>query len=1127
MVIQIPRQILRSCRVSIAHVVVIMLGIVLLSSAGYAQRNPDAKDPQNALNREFNNPAPTQIAAALKTLSSQSRTVIERLSKLGDLPVQGWRYHAGDVSGAQAVDFDDSSWQEIQVPYRAQVTDVVWMRKKVVVPNAVGGYDLTGTRLWIQGYSSNNTLSVFFNGERVAAGESMEPLVLLSSAKPGDTVEVALRLATTSRPKNIPYIQVHVDYAPNRPNPQDMYTEFISAALLLPDLSQNVSADIATLDKVIEDVDLSALDQSDPQKFDASLRKSQADLEALRPVLQKANFHVTGNSHIDAAWLWPVTETVDVVRRTFGTALQLMDEYPDYIYAQSGLVYNEWMSEKYPEMNAEIKKRIQEGRWEIVGGMWVEPDLNLPDGESQVRQLLVGQREAQMLYGVTTRIGWNPDTFGYDWQLPQIYKKSGVDYFITQKMSYNETNPFPFKIFWWQSPDGSKVLTYFPHSYGNNDLNPVRLSNDLVHGRALNPGLTNILDMYGVGDHGGGPTRAVLDQGVHWMQADKVVPRMEFGTAQSYFSEIEKKIAPDSPTYNYEAMAHGGGALPAPPAGEISIPIWNDEVYFEHHRGTYTTQAKHKQNMRESEEWTLNAEKYSSLAWLDGQSYPGTALTEAWKKVLFNQFHDLGAGSGIGIIYKDAQRDYDQVRWATQEASTKALNTIQARIDTHAAGVVPILVFNPLGWDRSGLVHVDVEMPAASDGVTILDKNNHVVPSQILSSDSATNTYRLLVDARSVPSLGYDVLHAVPGKKPFVSDLKASGLTLENSFLKVTVDPTNGCITSLYDKKSNFESLAAGACGNQLQAFKDHSTSETAWNIDPGTYDHVIPITEADSVELVENTPLRAVVRVSRTWQSSKFVQDITLYADSDQVEVVNDFDWHETYILLKAAFPLAASSKMATYEIPYGAIERPTTRDNDWDAAKFEVSAIRWADLGDGQHGFSLINAAKFGYDCKDNVLRLTLLRSPTDPDPVADRGHQHFSYALYPHAGDWKSAMTVRHGFEYNYKLHATQVASHAGTMPLEHSFISVKNDDVVLTAVKKAEDTDALVLRFYEWAGKSGDVQLTVPKGATSATFTNLMEKPEGAALPLVDSDHVTVPVTPYSIETVQFAYPHDQK
>jgi alpha-mannosidase len=1115
--------------VRIAQVAVLLFGILLVTSAANAQRNPDAKDPQNALNREFNNPGPTQIAAALKALSSQSRAVIERLSKLGELSVEGWRYHAGDVDGGQSLKLDDSSWQQLGGQAPVQTTDAVWLRKKIVVPDTLDGYDLSGARLWIRNMSGNNSVAVFFNGERVAAGDSMEPLVLTGSAKPGEAILVAIRIGTTARPKNITSmrIPVGIDYAQNRPNPQDLYTEFISAALLLPDLSTNPQADLATLDKAVQEVDISALDAKDQQKFDDSLTKAQQDLEALKPVLQKANFHVTGNSHIDAAWLWPVTETVDVVRRTFGTALQLMDEYPDYTYTQSALAYNEWMSEKYPEMNAQIAKRIKEGRWEIVGGMWVEPDLNMPDGESQVRQLLVGEREAQLLYGVTTRIGWNPDTFGYNWQLPQIYKKSGLDYFVTQKLSANETNPFPFKIFWWESPDGSKVLTYLPHGYGNGDLGPVRLSNDLVHARVLNPGFNDLLDLYGVGDHGGGPTRAVLDEGVHWMQAGKVMPKMEFGTAQSYFSEIEKQIAPDSPTYNYQAMAHGGGALPAPPAGMVSIPTWKDEVYFEHHRGTYTTQANHKRNMRESEEWTLNAEKYSSLAWLDGQSYPGTALTEAWKKVLFNQFHDLGAGSGIGIIYKDAQRDYDQVRWATQEASSKAINTLQARIDTHAAGAVPILVFNPLGWDRSGLTHVDVEMPAASDGITILDKNNHVVPSEILSSDSATNTYHVLVDARDVPSLGYDVLHAVPGKKPFVSDLKVTGLTLENSFLRVTVDASNGCITSLFDKKANFESLAPGACGNQLQAFHDHSYVETAWNIDPGTYDHATILSQVDSVKVVEQTPLRAVIRVSRTWQSSKFVQDITLYADSDQVDVVNDIDWHETYILLKAAFPLAASSKMATYEIPYGSIERPTTRDSSWDAAKFEVSAIRWADLGDGQHGFSLINEAKYGYDCKDNVLRLTLLRSPTDPDPVADRGHQHFSYALYPHAGDWKTAMTVRHGFNYNYKLRAEQVTSHAGTMPLAHSFISVKGDDVVVTAVKKAEDRDALIVRFYEWAGKSGEVQLTVPQGATAATFTNLMEKPEGAALPLVDSSQVTVPVTPYSIETVQFSYPHDQK
>ena len=291
--------------------------------------------------------------------------------------------------------------------------------------------------------------------------------------------------------------------------------------------------------------------------------------------------------------------------------------------------------------------------------------------------------------------------------------------------------------------------------------------------------------------------------------------------------------------------------------------------------------------------------------------------------------------------------------------------------------------------------------------------------------------------------------------------------------------------------------------------------------------DHMTPITQVDSVQLVEKGPFRAVIRVSRHWQSSKFVQDITLYADSDQVNIVNDIDWHETHVLLKAAFPLAASSNMATYEIPYGTIERPTTRDNSWDEAKFEVSALRWADLGDGTHGFSLINESKYGYDCKDNVLRLTLLRSPVSPDPNADRGHQHFSFALYPHAGDWKTALTVRHGYDYNYKLQAMQVEAHTGTLPLEHSFIAVNDKNVVLTAVKKAEDANGLILHFYEWAGKDSDVEIHVPPGATSATLTNLMEKPEGDPMSLSWLGSITVPIHPYDIMSIRIDYPHDQK
>ncbi len=418
-------------------------------------------------------------------------------------------------------------------------------------------------------------------------------------------------------------------------------------------------------------------------------------------------------------------------------------------------------------------------------------------------------------------------------------------------------------------------------------------------------------------------------------------------------------------------------------------------------------------------------------------------------------------------------------------------------------------------------------MPSAIAGpLSVVDPQGNVLPSEVLGNDQATNTHRLLVDVKNVPSMGYTILHVVPGAKPVATDLKVSGLTMENANLRVMVDPKTGCITSLFDKHSNFESLASGACGNQLQTFKDTPKNYDAWNIDPGTLDHMTPIDAVDSVELIEKGPLRAVVRISRTWQNSKFVQDITLYSGADEVDVVNDIDWHETHVLLKAAFPLAATGTHATYEIPFGSIERSTTRNNSWEQAQFEVPAQRWADLGDGQQGFSLINESKFGYDDQGNVLRLTLLRSPVWPDPEADRGHHHFRYALYPHAGDWKQALTVRHGYEYNYALQTMQVAAHAGTLPLEHSFASVQPDNVVLTAMKKAEDSDSLIFHAYEWAGKSSNVTFTVPKGATGAIVTNLLEQPQGSPLTIA-GEQLTVPIHPFEILTLRVDYARKAK
>ena len=1082
-----------------------------------------------------------EAAKIAAPLPADARAVIDRLSMLGELPDGAWKLHAGDLAHGETVGLDESGWQPIALKSKAP-KEALWFRQSYQVPATLGGYDLTGARIWFQFHAYANgpmPQILYFNGRRVAMGDDLEPVVLFDSAKPGDKVTVAVKLLHTVDLKTFQGATLKIDFPDGRPNPEDLREEFLSAALLVPALAPNDSAQMATLNDAVRDVDLAALDANNQAKFDESLRAAHAKLEALTPLLRQVTDHLTGNSHIDAAWLWPWTESVDVVKRTFGTALQLMYEYPEYTYTQSAAAYNEWLADKYPEMNAEIAQRIKEGRWEIVGGMWVEPDLNMPDGESLVRQLLVGKRWYKQAYGVDVRVGWNPDTFGYTWQLPQIYKKSGIDYFVTQKMAWNDTNQLPFKFFWWESPDGSKVLTYFPHDYANDNLNPVRLARDFTIAQKQAAGLTGMMDLYGIGDHGGGPTRAILDEGRHWAYPSLpayVMPKIEFGTALPYFAALEKQIAPNSPVWDYASIAKGY-TPPPPVAGRLNIPTWKSELYFEYHRGVMTTQANHKKNMREAEEQMLDAEKWASLAWvLAGRAYPSSDLTEDWKKVLFNQFHDLAAGSG-----KDAQKDYDVVRWSTNEIDTNALKTVAERIDTSLRGKIAqgqsIVIFNPLGWMRSG----EAAFPATGypNGFEIRDPQTGIThPSALLPKEVRDGIEEYRFPVPDVPALGYEVFQIVPttggqhwavGPGPVAKEEK-NDFVLENGYLRVVIDKQTGCIISLFDKRSKFEALAAGACGNQLQAFKDKPKDYDAWNIDLGTLDQPPTLfTQADKVELLGDD----AVRVTQTWQSSKFVQTIRFARMAPEVDIDNEIDWHENHVLLKAAFPLAASGPFATYEIPYGTIDRPTTHNNSWEKAQFEVTALRWADLSgpgpDGKvHGLSVLNQNKYGYDAVGNVLRLTLLRSPKWPDAEADMGHHHFHYALYPHAGTWKDALTVRHGYEYNYPLTAVVTTAHPGALPASHSFASVSQENVVLTAVKKAEDqnglgVNGLILRVYEWAGKETIAEFHVPPGATSATVTNLMETPEGKPLP-VTGDVVKAPIHPYEILTIRVDYPN---
>jgi alpha-mannosidase len=1089
-----------------------------------------------------------QFAQAPYQFSPQGQSVVQRLSSFAALDASDWQYHEGSLEHGERPDLDTSQWKTVHLPFTAP-KDEIWLRRWMEVPKTLHGYDLTGTRITLKVDVGGNGPGrgylyemIYYNGKLDAEGTYIGPRALIDNAKPGDKILIAVKMPPTTEIKHFEGAFVRVNFQASRPDPTALAAELTSAAQILPSLIADPdqrAVQEKLLDAAAASVNLGALDRNDQAAFDASLMRAQQALEPLQPLLKKFLIQLTGDAHIDAAWLWTASEGVDQVHLTFANAIEMMHEYPQFVFSQSSAQYYEWMEQKFPALFAEIQKRVKEGRWEPVGGMWVEPDLNMTDGESQVRQLLLGKHYFQKKFNYDVKIGWNVDSFGYNWQLPQIYKKSGIDYFVTQKLRYNDTNQLPLKLFWWQSPDGSRVLSYFPHDIVQ-DTEVTEMAHDVAVATKLNPGQQELMHVYGpsLGRLNLYDGRTAVQNGVNWSNPNRIYPRVEFRTSQAFFDDMIAHIATTGlPVWNYKTLATGGTQLPTPVSGKIGLPVWNDEIYLEHHRGTYTTQGTQKANMRHSDQWLLDAEKYSSLAWLSGLSYPGDSLTQAWKKKAFNEFHDVASGTAIAGAYKDAQHDYEEAHHIANEATGNALRALQSHIDTAKQPGVPIIVWNSMSWDRSDTVTAAVQMPHATpNGIAVLDASGQPVPMQVLSHDTSTNTYHLLLKPKSVPAIGYAVLHAVPGRREVASDLTVHGTTLENGLLRVTLDPKTGCITSLYRKDAKFESIAPGQCGNKLETFVDTGRSlteanldsirvEDAWNIDKGYSTQETDITQLTSIETIEHGPVREVIRITRHWSQSTFVQDMTLYANTPHVDVVNDIDWHETHVLLKASFPLTASSAAATYEIPYGSIERPTTRNNSIDAARFEVPAQRWADLGNSEHGFSLINDAKYGYDALGSTLRLTMLRAPLYPDPTADRGHHHFSYSLYPHAGSWKQAETVLRGYEFNYPMQAWQTDSHTGDLPASHSLVGIAAHNLVVTAVKKSEDDDSLILRFYEWAGETTHAKITVPAGATHAAEVSLMEQPvaDSSAQVVLHGNEVGFNASPYSINTLRLVYP----
>lgn len=791
-----------------------------------------------------------------------------------------------------------------------------------------------------------------------------------------------------------------------------------------------------------------------------------------------------GHAHIDLAWLWPIRETIRKGARTFSTALRNMERYPDYVFGASQAQLYSWVKEYYPGIYEEIKQRIKEGRWEVQGAMWVESDTNLAGGEALIRQVLHGKRFFKEEFGQDVRNLWLPDVFGYTAALPQILKKSGVDYFMTIKLSWSRFNKHPHHTFWWEGLDGSRILAHMP---------PEGTYNSSAAPRAVVASEREFLDkgvseecllLFGIGDGGGGPGEEHLERLKREKDLNGLVPVTQ-GKAQEFFDRIEKN------SFLYKT--------------------WHGELYLEYHQGTYTTQGRNKRFNRKLELALRELEFASVLGMIQGinhesseEKYPVQLLDKVWKEMLLYQFHDILPGSSITRVYEESLERYkimlDQVedeisnRYTTfgsdkadlQTVDNKSLQTIDNKgLQTGSDLKTPdgykcLKVFNSLSWDRT---------------------------EWMKQEDTWTKV--------SVPAMGYTVVpvNANNGTPNFDKELKCSDRILENDIYTITFTD-NGFIGAIYDKKEKRQVVPEGSLANLLITYEDKGD---AWDF-PIYYDEKpgdpLILTEysvyIDGPAIVRQNKFRTITGLS------ELNQRIILTMGSRRIDFVTDVDWREKQKMLRTSFPVKVSATEAVCEIQFGNIKRPTHRNTSWDMAKFEVCAHKWVDLSQGDYGVALMNDCKYGYKLRDNILDLNLLRSSNYPGIEADHGTHEFTYSLFPHLGDYVDGGVVKAGYELNVPL-KTVIAAEGELTVEPKSFIRVDADNIMIESVKKCEDSNDLIVRLYECHGRGGRTKVDFGFNYKDISLVDLMElntSQEG-----FEKESCTLVFKPFEIHTLK--------
>jgi alpha-mannosidase len=1045
-----------------------------------------------------------------------------------------WHVWEGEQRLDWALDPDRwARWPQATVNEKGHVAfaagrSTLWLAQRIVVPESLAEpYPIAGLNLRLVLGWWAEFAEIYLDGQFVQAGDLFDPAcrrLLSVAAQPGQVIALAVRLVSPGHDRGA-LVKADLIFETaelvDQLDPGTLADE-LSVVALFATLESADRPPVAALDQAIAQVAWEAL--PDRPAFERSLQQARGILIAAgwSDWLKQRHIHAVGHAHLDMAWLWPVADTWDAADRTFTSVLQLQEEFPELTFTHSSPALFEWLAEQRPALFEQVRDRVAEGRWELAAGFWIEPELNCISGESIARQILYGQRFAlnqtgQWVDGQPARIAWLPDTFGFCWQLPQLLRLGGIDIFATQKLRWNDTTRFPHEAIAWESPDGSQVLGWMLPPIGT-DANPLPIARYAVDWER-STGETTSLWLPGLGDRGGGPTREMLEQWRRWA-ASPLFPRLGFGRVTDLGDRL---------------------------VARERWPRWRDELYLEFHRGCYTTHLDQKLANRRCETLLYEAELWLSLAELAGFIEGDRAdaavatLDRAWRRVMFNQFHDILPGTSIREVYDTTDRDWQAAETEATTVRDQVLATWAEAIawpEPPQVGAIPVAIFNGLNWDRAGVV--ELTPPPGSWQATSPDGQ------PLLSQPSGDRGDRLLVYIPDCPGVGYQIIWLVPDAEPTLADCPVFPpeplMLLENPWLRAAIDPATGDLISLIDLPQNREILSGPS--NQLQAFHDAGQYWDAWNIDPHYEQQPLPPAELLDCRWHELGPVRQVLRVRRRVGKSTIIQDYVLEARSPLLQIQTIAHWQETHVLLKAAFALAGAPDLATYEIPCGAIVRPTRPQTDAEKAQWEVPALRWADLASrfiadadrgptdplpqevAVRGVSLLTTGPHGFDARPGQLRLSLLRSPCWPDPESDRGTWTFTYAIYSHMGGWQGAHTPHRAAELQLPLRAIPLPIQASS-PLSDRSASTSDrwsgpaegrstllqfgsySLHLMALTRHPQRADRWLLRAYESTGRSGACQLTSDLGLQVGDRVNLLGQPLEPAEPPPQSPDPTPP------------------